>query len=112
MPFRRNDFHNSRAYEADPVTSAPRGLSIAIAWVKRQFDKLLRSGASSSISTVTLFDKNEGPYSLLGADGRDRSSRMLERTVFPMADREIGAQTKLRRATANRTGRHEHHTER
>ena len=44
MSFRRDDFHNSRTYEADPPARGPGPLSSAIAWLKRQFDKLLQSG--------------------------------------------------------------------
>ena len=84
MSFRRDDFHNSRTYEADPLTPAPSVLSSAVAWVKLQFDKLLRSGAPSTM-----------PYSLLGSDERARPADRMESTVFPMADREPGLQTRL-----------------
>lgn len=109
MSFRRDDFHNSRTYEADPPTRAPGALSSAIAWLKRQFDKLLQSGASPSNS---LFDGHEGPYSLLGSDGRDRPSPKMDSTVFPMAEREPGFQTSLRPANANGMRRHGHRAER
>lgn len=112
MSFRRDDFHNSRAYEPDPPARAPSGLSSAIAWIKRQFDKLLQSGASPSISTLAPFDGDEGPYSLLGSDGRDRPSTRLDSTVFPMADRDPGFQTRLRPARANGMPRHEQRAER
>jgi hypothetical protein len=112
MSFRRDDFHNSRTYEADPPTRAPGLLSSTIAWLKRQFDKLLQSGASSSISAVTLFDGNKGPHSLLGSDGRDGPSPKLDSTVFPMADRDLGFQTRLRPARANGMRRQEHRPER
>jgi hypothetical protein len=108
MSFRRNDFHNSRTYEADPPTPAPSGFSSAIAWVRRQFDKLLQSGSSPSVS---LFDGDGGPYSLLGADGRDRPSPKLASTAFPMADRDPGFQTRLRPARAKGV-RHEQRPER
>lgn len=109
MSFRRDDFHNSRTYEADPPTPAPGPLSSALAWLKRQFDKLLQSGASPSIS---LSDGDEGPYSLLGADGRDRPSGKLDSSVFPMADRDPGFETRLRPARANGVRRHEQRPER
>lgn len=109
MSFRRDDFHNSRTYEADAPTPAPGGFSSAIAWVKRQFDKLLQSGASPSISA---FNGDEGPYSRLGSDGRDRSSGKLDSSVFPMTDRDPGFQTRLRPAKANGVRRHEQRPER
>lgn len=109
MSFRRDDFHNSRTYEADPPTPAPGGFSSAIAWVKRQFDKLLHSGASPSISPL---DGDEGPYSLLGADGRDRPSLKADSSVFPMVDRDPGFQTRLRPARANGMRHHEHRADR
>lgn len=112
MSFRRDDFHNSRTYEADPPTRTPGALSPAITWLKRQFDKLLRSGASSSISPVTLFDGDEGPYSLLGSDAGDRPATKSGSTVFPMADRDPGFQTRLRPARANGMRRHEQRAER
>ena len=111
MSFRRDDFHNSRTYEADSPTPAPSGLSSVIAWVKQQFDELLRSGAASSISAVTPFRGDEGPYSLLGSDVRDRPDT-TESTVFPMADREPGLRTRLQPARANGMRPHERQAER
>ena len=105
MSFRRKDFHNSRAYEADPPTRDRRrltiGISSAVAWVKVQFDKLLQSGASSPIATLSLSRENNEPFSLLGSDRPDLPSQTSESTVFPMADREPGFQTRLRPAGAN-----------
>lgn len=76
MSFRRKDFHGPRIYEADPPASAGSqfgfSISLTIAWVKLQLDKLLQSGAASSISGTSLLEKCRG-YSLLGADGRDAS---------------------------------------
>ena len=94
MSFRRNDFHNSRIYEPDPPMAGPGAVSSAIAWLKQQFGKLLRSGAHSSGSPLTLGRGGEGPYSLLGSDMRDPP----ESTAFPMADRDPGFQTRLRPA--------------
>ena len=101
MPFRRDNFHNSRTYEADPPTPAPSGFSAAFAWVKLQFDKLLRSGAPSPM-----------PYSLLGSDVRDRPSDKTESTAFPMVDREPGFQTSMQPARANGMRRQERQAER
>ena len=108
MSFRRDDFHNSRTYEADPPARGPGALSSAIAWLKLQFDKLLQSGASPSISMLD----NEGPYSVLGSDERDQPSSRLDSSVFPMADREPGFQTSLRPVRANGARRHEQRAER
>ena len=102
MSFRRNDYHNSRTYEADPPTPAAGGLSLAIAWAKLQLDKLLRSGTPTSIAT----------YSVLGSDGHDRPSGKLETSVFPTADREPGFQTRLQPARANAARRHDRRVER
>lgn len=101
MSFRRDDFHNSRTYEEDPPTPAPSGISSAIAWVKLQFDKLLRSGAPSPM-----------PYSLLGSDEHARPSDRMESTAFPMADREPGFQTNMQPAKANGIRRHERQADR
>ena len=111
MSFRRDDFHNSRAYEADPPMPARSRLSSALAWVKLQFDKLLRSGASSSISAITPLGGDEGPYSLLGSDGHVRPSDRQESIVFPMADRAPGIQTRLRPARSDGMRRHERRAE-
>lgn len=112
MSFRRKDYHNSRSYEADPPTPGRGRLSLAVAWLKLQMDKMLRSGASSSISPVTLFPGNEGPYSLLGSDVQDLPPHKWGSTAFPMADREPGCQTRLQPARANGTRRTEHQPER
>lgn len=105
MSFRRKDFHNSRTYDADPPardrSHLMMGISSAIAWVKVQFDKLLQSGASSPISTLSLRRENDEPFSLLGSDRQDLLPQKSETTVFPMADREPGFQTRLRPAGAN-----------
>ena len=112
MSHRRKDFHNSRAYEPDPPASAPGRLSSAIAWVKQGFEKLLRSGASSSMSTVTLLLGREEPYSLLGSDRRARPSDRPEDAVFPMSDRDPGFQTRLQPARTNDPRRRERRAER
>lgn len=112
MSFRRDDFHNSRTYEPDPPTAAPGRLSSAIGWVKQQFEKLLRSGASPSMSTVTLFRGHEGSYSLLGSDAHTRPSDRQESTVFPMSDRDPGFQTRLQPARSNDPRRHGRQAER
>jgi hypothetical protein len=112
MSFRNNGFHNTRAYEPDPPTPAPGLLSSAIVWVRQKFDKLLRSGASSSISAVTPFSGDEGPYSLLGSEVRDRPSDRADSTVFPMAERDAGFHTKLRPARVNSVHRPERRAER
>jgi len=112
MSFRNNGFHNTRAYEPDPPTLAPGLLSSAIVWVRQQFDRLLRSGASSSISAVTPFSGDEGPYSLLGSDVRHRPSDRTDSTVFTMADREPGFQTRLQPARMNDVRRSERQAER
>ena len=112
MSFRRKDFHNSRAYEADPATPAGSRLSSALAWVRLQLDKLLQSGASAPTSAITPFRGDEGPYSLLGSEGHERPPDKLESTVFPMADREPGFQTSLRPARVNTMRRNERQAER
>lgn len=111
MSFRRDDFHNSRAYQADPPTRASGAILSATAWLKGWFDKLLRSGASSSMSAATLLD-DKGPYSLLGSDGAARPSPNLDSTVFPMTGREPGFETSLQPAKVNGMRRHDRHAKR
>ena len=93
MSFRRKDFHNGRVYEADPPGPGP--ISSAIAWVKLQLDKMLRTGASSSISPAMQMPADERSYSLLGSDARDVPPEGLDSTAFPMADRDSGFRAPL-----------------
>lgn len=102
MSFRRRDFHGSRAYEADSPPSAwdqfGFRISLTIAWVKMQLDKLLQSGAPSSISGTSLIKGSRG-YSLLGTDERD-APHPLRKGTLPRNDREPGFQVRPERVAA------------
>lgn len=103
MPFRRKDFHGSRTYEADPPASAGSqfgfSISLMIAWVKLQLDKMLLSGVPSSPSGTSLL-RGSGGYSLLGTDVSDTPPHPVRTEVFPMNAREPGFQTRLKQGAA------------
>lgn len=90
MPFRRNDFHGSRIYESDPPPSAASqfdfNISMTIAWVKLQLDKLPRFGAPPSISGTSPSRTSRG-FSLLGAGERDARLQPVRAKMPPINDR-------------------------
>lgn len=100
---RHTDYHGTRGYAVEKKPSSrdtdqlTLRISLALAWIKLQLEKLLRAGVSTS-TTTWLLRGNERHFTLLGVRPEKPRPKVAIADIFPIED-EAGDRSKKRRTS-------------